>query len=116
MSNTLLGASFGLGRFVRQLVLVSAVVYLQGCSLITGDCAGVGHYGVLVTVVDSRTQLPLTTSPKITLRDGAYTEVITAPSLGNGVYGGASDRSGNVFRHGGGTGISDGRPKRSRGT
>ncbi|MDB4890469.1 MAG: hypothetical protein JWL61_2324 [Gemmatimonadetes bacterium] len=85
------GPLFAAGRAVALAMLVSS----QGCSLITGgDCAGVGHYGVIATVLDARTQAPPASPAKVTLREGAFVEVLAVPNLGPGVYGGASDREG----------------------
>ena len=80
---------------VRLAYGLALSLFLQGCSIVTGsDCAIAGHYGVIATVVDGRTQSALATQAKITLRDGTYTEVISAPNLGPGIYGGAFDRKG----------------------
>jgi hypothetical protein len=78
-----------------RAVALATLLASQGCSLTTGgDCAGVGHYGVIATVLDSRTQTPPASSAKVTLREGAYVEVLAAPNLASGVYGGAPDREG----------------------
>jgi hypothetical protein len=53
-----------------------------------------GHFGVIATVIDAKTKQVPAVQTKITLRDGSYMQVIAAPNLGPGVYGGAEDREG----------------------
>lgn len=67
----------------RYAPLIIAGFGLQSCSWMEGDCVLIGVYAVNAYVTDAGTRGIPSSTPTLILVDGAYREVVSAPSPGS---------------------------------
>lgn len=70
---------------IRTALLAGTTVLLSACSIFTGgDCVDLGGYAIRLTVVDSATGGPPTSTASLTAQDGTYAESLPSPVTQNG--------------------------------
>ncbi len=70
---------------MRAAIIGILATLLAACRLSTGtDCHAVASYALRVIVTDSISGLPPSSTPSLTVVDGAFSESHTAPNLGGG--------------------------------